>query len=46
MKALHVLVLVGLSAGSFAQGFTRKTWHDPEKRNIKEVFLVKGTIAM
>jgi len=28
----------------FAQGFTRYTYHDPEKKNLKEVYQVKDTI--
>ncbi|MFN3840701.1 MAG: toxin-antitoxin system YwqK family antitoxin [Cyclobacteriaceae bacterium] len=44
MKALPVLVLVVLSTGAFAQGFTRQTWHDPERKHLKEVYVVKDTI--
>jgi len=28
----------------FAQGFTRYSYHDPEKKNLKEVYQVKDTI--
>jgi len=27
-----------------AQGFTRYTYHDPEKKNLKEIYIVKDTI--
>ncbi len=27
----------------FAQGFTRYSYHDPEKKNLKEVYQVKDT---
>lgn len=29
---------------SFGQGFTRQTWHDPEKKNLKELYQVKDTV--
>ena len=28
----------------FSQGFTRQTFHDPDKKNLKEVYQVKDTI--
>lgn len=43
MKALPVLVLVVLSAEALSQGFTRQTWHDAEKKLLKEVYQVKDT---
>ncbi len=27
------------------QGFTRQTWHDPQKKNLKEVYQVKDTVS-
>ncbi len=44
VKALPVLGLVLCSAGAFAQGFVRQSWHDPEKKNMKEVYFVKDTV--
>lgn len=29
----------------FSQGVTRQTFHDPEKRNLKEVYQVNDTIS-
>lgn len=44
MKAWPVLVLVVLSIEALCQGFTRQTWHDAEKKNLKEVYVVKDTL--
>lgn len=44
MKALPVLLLSLIATGVLAQSFTRQTWHDPDKKNIKEVYVVKDTL--
>jgi len=36
--------VIGGSSLVFAQGFTRQTYHDQKKKNIKEVYQVKDTI--
>ena len=41
LAGLFILVPCAL----FAQGFTRYTYHDPEKKNLKEVYQVKDTIS-
>lgn len=38
------LLIVAAAASAFAQGFTRQTYHDREKKNLKEVYVVKDTI--
>lgn len=47
VKRLVLLVVIAM-AGShqflFAQGFTKQTYHDPEKKNVKEVYQVKDTV--
>ena len=35
---------MGTSAHVYSQGFTRQTYHDPEKKKLKEVYQVKDTI--
>jgi len=45
MRALLVVwVLVVLATETLGQGVTRQTWHDAEKKNLKEVFVVKDTL--
>ncbi len=42
-----LLIFLFFSAAAsqiFAQGFMRQTYHDPEKKNVKEVYQVKDTI--
>lgn len=42
-----LLILLLLSAGKtlvIGQGFTRKTYHDPERKHIKEIYQVKDTV--
>ena len=34
----------GSGQANFGQGFTRQTYHDPDKKSMKEVFQVKDTI--
>jgi antitoxin component YwqK of YwqJK toxin-antitoxin module len=41
---LIIIALTGAYGVACGQGFTRKTYHDPEKKKIKEVYLVKDTI--
>jgi len=38
------LFLVSLSTGVFAQEFTRQTYHDKDKKSLKEVYQVKDTV--
>jgi antitoxin component YwqK of YwqJK toxin-antitoxin module len=38
------LFFCAASTQIFAQGFIRQTYHDPEKKNLKEVYQVKDTI--
>ena len=45
MKSIvFAAVTVILSHALWGQGFTRRTWHDPEKKNVKEVYQVKDTV--
>lgn len=39
-----ITLLASVSTHVFAQGFMRQTYHDPEKKNLKEVYQVKDTI--
>lgn len=39
------ILLVGCGLAASAQGFTRRTWHDAEKRHTKEIYQVKDTIS-
>ena len=41
---IGLLITVGGSFRVFSQGFTRQTYHDPKKKNLKEVYQVKDTI--
>ncbi|HYG01274.1 MAG TPA: toxin-antitoxin system YwqK family antitoxin [Chryseosolibacter sp.] len=41
---LPTLILCLLSLNLLGQGFTRQTYHDREKKNLKEVYVVKDTI--
>jgi antitoxin component YwqK of YwqJK toxin-antitoxin module len=41
---ISFLILSCFSTGAFAQGFTRQTYHDPERKKLKEVYQVKDTI--
>lgn len=44
-RSTFVLVLIALSPlGLYGQGFTRYTYHDADKKNLKEIFQVKDTI--
>jgi uncharacterized protein len=43
LKPLLFLLLIALPNVLFGQGFTRQTYHDPAKKNIKEVYQVKDT---
>ena len=38
------VILTGASATALGQGFTRQSYHDKEKKNLKEVFQVKDTV--
>lgn len=42
---LYFLVMILLPALAFSQGVTRETFHDKEKRNLKEVYQVKDTLS-
>jgi uncharacterized protein len=42
--ALFILFIAGASSEAAAQGFTRYSYHDPEKKNLKDVYQVKDTI--
>jgi antitoxin component YwqK of YwqJK toxin-antitoxin module len=44
LKVVVYIVLFTLPIVSFGQGFTRYTYHDAEKKHIKEVYAVKDTI--
>ena len=44
MKRLSILLFLFLAVQTYAQVFTRQTFHDPEKLYIKEVFQVKDTL--
>jgi uncharacterized protein len=39
--ALFILFIAGASSEAAAQGFTRYSYHDPEKKNLKDVYQVK-----
>ncbi|MEO5980353.1 MAG: toxin-antitoxin system YwqK family antitoxin [Chryseolinea sp.] len=41
---LACFALVCLSSGIFSQGFTRQTYHDKEKKSLKEVYQVRDTV--
>jgi uncharacterized protein len=41
---LSALFILGVSFQALSQGFTRQTFHDLEKTNLKEVYQVKDTI--
>lgn len=42
--AFTLLLWHSVAIGLFAQGFTRKSYHDAAKKNLKEVYQVKDTI--
>src|SRR5688572_28368598 len=42
--AFSGIFLTGASSVLIAQGFTRQTYHDSQKKNLKEVYQVKDTI--
>ena len=46
MRSFLLIFLFFSAAASqiFAQGLMRQTYHDPEKKNVKEVYQVKDTI--
>ncbi len=44
MRNFILGLLIMAPCAVFAQGFTRYTYHDPEKKNLKEVYQVKDTI--
>ncbi|MEX2232475.1 MAG: hypothetical protein WD824_09960 [Cyclobacteriaceae bacterium] len=41
---IYTALLIVVAQELCAQGFTRKTFHDPEKKNLKEAYQVKDTI--
>lgn len=45
MRALLVGLFILMPCALFGQGFTRYSYHDPEKKNLKEVYQVKDTIS-
>lgn len=45
MRLFLLVMLVVSSFSAYAQGFTRYTYHDAAKRNLKEVYQVKDTIT-
>jgi len=45
MRFFFILYLILLQLSAAAQGFTRYTWHDAAKKNLKEVYQVKDTIS-
>jgi uncharacterized protein len=44
MRYFVVVLWILLPSLLLAQGYTRYTYHDPEKKNLKEVYQVKDTI--
>ena len=46
MRLFLLIFFIFCTAASqiFAQGFIRQTYHDPEKKKVKEVYQVKDTI--
>jgi uncharacterized protein len=45
MRAVLAGLFILVPCALFAQGFTRYTYHDPEKKNLKEIYQVKDTIS-
>ncbi len=45
MKYLIVCLLTVAPGALFGQGYTRYSYHDPEKKNLKEVYQVKDTVS-
>lgn len=45
MKNIAVILFFAVTNVAFAQGVTRYTYHDKEKKNIKEVYQVKDTLT-
>jgi len=43
-SSILLLCITGITTGAIAQGFMRQTYHDPEKKSLKEVYQVKDTI--
>ena len=44
LRLLVICLFVFPGAGALAQGVTRTTFHDPEKKNVKEIYQVKDTV--
>lgn len=44
LPIIHIAVLLLITCSSFGQGVTRHTYHDREKKHIKEIYLVKDTL--
>src|SRR5882762_1964221 len=44
-RTIVMLLLTCAPLAVAAQGFMRMTWHDPAKKNIKEMYQVKDTVS-
>ena len=45
VKGWLIALLFGVTSCAFGQGVTRYTYHDKEKKNIKEIFQVRDTVS-